>query len=65
MTCSTEPSWHKSSYSNGTGGECVEVARMSAYTAVRDSKASNGAQITLLPAAWTAFIRAVQGGEVR
>ncbi|MFJ2741633.1 DUF397 domain-containing protein [Streptomyces sp. NPDC087440] len=64
MIRSAEPSWHKSSYSNGTGGECVEVACVSAHTAVRDSKAPEGTQITLRRATWTEFIRAVRGGEM-
>ena len=30
--------WRKSSYSNGTGGNCVEVADLPSGRAVRDSK---------------------------
>ncbi|MEU8886840.1 DUF397 domain-containing protein [Streptomyces sp. NPDC048442] len=65
MTRSTEPSWQKSSYSNGTGGECVEVARVSAHTAVRDSKMPEGHRIDLRHATWVEFIRAIQDGEMR
>ncbi|MCA1226102.1 DUF397 domain-containing protein [Saccharopolyspora sp. 6M] len=30
--------WRKSSYSNGSGGVCVEVATVAAGTGIRDSK---------------------------
>ncbi|MGW8882932.1 DUF397 domain-containing protein, partial [Streptomyces mirabilis] len=32
------PKWRKSSYSNGTGGECVETADLQSTVSVRDSK---------------------------
>lgn len=64
MTRSTEPSWQKSSYSNGTGGECVEVADFPARAAVRDSKVPDGNRIFLRRMAWTEFIRAVRAGEM-
>lgn len=64
--------WRKSSYSNGGGGNCLEVAwRKSSYSAtggdcvevaysewvaVRDSKNSDGPMITVTPAAWHAFV---------
>ncbi|MER7465447.1 DUF397 domain-containing protein [Streptomyces sp. NPDC097981] len=34
----TNPLWRKSSYSNRTGGECLEVAQAAECIAVRDSK---------------------------
>ena len=38
--------WHKSSYSNGSGGACVEVADLdSGARAVRDSKDPAGAHL--------------------
>ena len=50
--------WRKSSYSNGSGGECVEVA--GAHTGVipvRDSKRAQDGPVLLFPApAWGAFI---------
>lgn len=44
--------WRKSTYSNGSGGACVEVARnLPALVAVRDSKAPEvGALVFALPA---------------
>ncbi|MEK8143401.1 DUF397 domain-containing protein [Streptomyces sp. M10(2022)] len=36
------PRWQKSSYSNGAGGECVEVAGLCGSIGVRDSKQARG-----------------------
>ncbi|MFF4802516.1 DUF397 domain-containing protein [Streptomyces sp. NPDC001351] len=52
--------WRKSSYSGGTGGECVEVADLTPHTAViavRDSKNPPAGVLTLSPAAFSAFLR--------
>ncbi|MEU9186493.1 DUF397 domain-containing protein [Streptomyces sp. NPDC048484] len=51
--------WRKSSYSNGTGGECVEVSDgLPAHVPVRDSKtAQDGGPVLLFPSpAWSAFV---------
>ncbi|MCX5381819.1 DUF397 domain-containing protein [Streptomyces sp. NBC_00083] len=49
--------WFKSSYSGGTNGEsCVEVATAPGTVRVRDSKATNGPQLALTPAAWADFV---------
>ncbi|MET9774827.1 DUF397 domain-containing protein [Streptomyces sp. NPDC006367] len=53
--------WHKSSYSNGDGGDCVEVAHgLPGLVPVRDSKqAGNGDDGPVLlfrPRAWQAFV---------
>ncbi|MEV3859893.1 DUF397 domain-containing protein [Streptomyces sp. NPDC050095] len=55
--------WHKSSYSNGTGGDCVEVATGLSHTApVRDTKHSGtGPVITFGATAWTAFLTEAKG----
>jgi hypothetical protein len=34
--------WRKSSYSGGSGGECVEVAAVAGRVLVRDSKSPDG-----------------------
>jgi len=48
--------WRKSSYSNGTGGDCVEVAGdFPEVVPVRDSKAQDGPVLLIGPAAWSAF----------
>ncbi|MGI5416650.1 DUF397 domain-containing protein [Actinomadura luteofluorescens] len=43
--------WRKSSYSGGSGGECVELAVVSGRVLVRDSKDSGGPLLRLTPAA--------------
>ncbi|MGW7197369.1 DUF397 domain-containing protein [Streptomyces chryseus] len=52
--------WIKSSYSGGSGTECVEVANLGMGVAVRDSKAPDGARIAVASRSWGAFIRAVR-----
>jgi hypothetical protein len=52
--------WRKSSRSNGTGGNCVEVAgNLPGVVAVRDSKDPAGPALTFGPAAWRAFLGTV------
>lgn len=49
--------WRKSTYSNGTGGQCVEVARnLPALVAVRDSKAPEAGALAFPDSAWRTFI---------
>jgi hypothetical protein len=56
--------WVKSSYSNGSGGgECVEVARLDARRAVRDSKDPAGPRHIFNRASWSAFVAGVKRGE--
>jgi len=48
--------WRKSSYSNGSGGDCVEVAHaVAGVVPVRDSKVPNGPMLLLPAPAWSAF----------
>ncbi|WP_329383738.1 DUF397 domain-containing protein [Streptomyces sp. NBC_01351] len=48
--------WQKSSYSGSEGGACVEMATCpAAQVHVRDSKVTDGPQLTLAPAAWTSL----------
>jgi hypothetical protein len=54
--------WHKSSYSNGSGGNCIEIAsRGSERTAVRDSKDPHGPVLGFSDGAWAEFVAAVRG----
>jgi len=55
--------WRKSSRSNGTGGDCVEVVATPATVLVRDSKDPRGPMLSFQPTQWTAFIAAVREGE--
>ncbi|MFJ9414863.1 MULTISPECIES: DUF397 domain-containing protein [unclassified Streptomyces] len=55
--------WCKSSYSNGSGGDCIEVADdIPGLVPVRDTKtAPNGGPTVLISAAaWTRFVAAVK-----
>jgi Domain of unknown function (DUF397) len=57
--------WRKSSYSSGSGGNCVEVAtNLPGVIAVRDSKDPDGPALTLTPAQWRSFTAAVQLGDL-
>ncbi|MGW0822027.1 DUF397 domain-containing protein [Streptomyces sp. NPDC002845] len=50
--------WRKSSYSNGSGGDCVEVAQgLPGVVPVRDSKqAQDGPVLPFRPSAWSHFL---------
>ncbi|AQS69701.1 DUF397 domain-containing protein [Streptomyces pactum] len=52
--------WRKSTYSNGDGGNCIEVAAgVPGVVPVRDSKVGGGPVIVVGSAAWTEFVRTV------
>ncbi|MET9377189.1 DUF397 domain-containing protein [Streptomyces sp. NPDC002992] len=55
---SSTPLWFKSSYSNGSGGECVECARTGEDTLVRDSKHPGGPVLAVGADAWQVFVEA-------
>ncbi|MET9659326.1 DUF397 domain-containing protein [Streptomyces sp. NPDC006510] len=52
--------WFKSSYSGGSGTECVEVADLASVIGVRDSKQPRGARLTVQRSAWTEFVRGLR-----
>ncbi|GAA3972729.1 DUF397 domain-containing protein [Streptomyces marokkonensis] len=53
----TNARWTKSSYSNGQGGDCVEVADgVPGVVPVRDSKVADGSVVLVAPTAWTGFV---------
>ncbi|MCL7365694.1 DUF397 domain-containing protein [Streptomyces sp. WAC8370] len=52
----SELAWHKSSYSSGSQGDCVEVASCPGTVHVRDSKAPHGNRLAVSPEAWTRFL---------
>ncbi|MGQ4351702.1 DUF397 domain-containing protein [Streptomyces drozdowiczii] len=60
----TLPQWRRSSYSNGTGGECVEAAFIGDGTAVRDSKQPLQAQFRVSAETWACFVRSVRAHEL-
>ncbi|MFB6700197.1 DUF397 domain-containing protein [Streptomyces rubiginosohelvolus] len=51
-----ETEWYKSSYSNDTGGSCVEIAPLPEQVGIRDSKDKQGPALVVPQAAWTAFL---------
>ncbi|MGW1199980.1 DUF397 domain-containing protein [Streptomyces sp. NPDC002536] len=53
---SDQLAWFKSSYSDNTGADCVEVAFLSRRVHVRDSKLGNRMQLIVPPAAWVHLI---------
>jgi len=61
--------WRKSSYSNGTGGSCVEIAVLTPTAnehdvAVRDSKDPHGPALTFTARQWSAFTTAIKAHEL-
>ncbi|SFF54403.1 DUF397 domain-containing protein [Streptomyces mirabilis] len=48
--------WFKSSYSGGSGTECVECSPTREGTLVRDSKDPTGPMVTVGSVAWQSFI---------
>lgn len=55
--------WRKSSYSNGEGAECLEVADgHPGAVPVRDSKNPHGPACVFPAAGWSAFVAAVKDG---
>ena len=56
--------WHKSSYSNGCGGACVEVADLpGGGHGVRDSKDPTGPALRCTAASWAAFTTGIRSGK--
>ncbi|MFD8549497.1 DUF397 domain-containing protein [Streptomyces sp. NPDC059649] len=57
--------WRKSSYTNGDGGDCVEVVDgLPGVVPVRDSKNPDGPAIVFPAAAWSSFVSAVKGATL-
>lgn len=54
--------WRRSSRSNTSGGQCVEVAKLDMNIGVRDSKDPEGAKIALRSAGFRALVNAVKRG---
>ncbi|WP_405730334.1 DUF397 domain-containing protein [Streptomyces sp. NBC_01537] len=55
--------WHKSSYSDGNGGDCLEVADgIPGVVPVRDSKVPSGPALVFAVTSWTAFVDAIKDG---
>ncbi|MFH8259766.1 DUF397 domain-containing protein [Streptomyces roseolus] len=61
MNRTPELDWFKSSYSNGGGETCVEVANTPGTIHVRDSKNAEGPRLAFAPAVWAGFVDAQRG----
>lgn len=62
----TDAVWRKSSYSNGDGGECVEVAvGIPGRVPVRDSKDPGRAGLAFPADSWAGFVGALREGRFR
>jgi Domain of unknown function (DUF397) len=56
--------WRKSTFSNGNGGNCIEIARnLPGTVAVRDSKDPQGPKLTFTPQDWQTFTTAIKAGH--
>ncbi|MDT9684267.1 DUF397 domain-containing protein [Streptomyces sp. TRM76323] len=54
--------WRKSSYSNTSGGDCVEVSdSLPGVVPVRDSKVPDGDVLVVSARAWVPFVEALKG----
>jgi hypothetical protein len=62
MSAHSTHQWFKSSYSGGSGTECVECAYTSDRTLIRDSKDHSGSSLAVHRQAWLAFTQALQDG---
>jgi hypothetical protein len=51
--------WRKSTYSDGTGGQCVETASDSGVILVRDTTDRSGVMLSVPAEAWEDFLTRV------
>ncbi|MCP2335651.1 DUF397 domain-containing protein [Actinomadura rupiterrae] len=58
-----EPTWRKSTYSQGGGSDCVEIAESGPGCLVRDSKDTSGPVLKVDAVTWHAFIGRLKQGD--
>lgn len=57
----TGAAWRKSTYSDGGGGDCLELAdNIPGIVPVRDSKNPDGPALLFRPAAWAVFVEGIR-----
>ncbi|MGJ5753322.1 uncharacterized protein DUF397 [Streptomyces puniciscabiei] len=55
--------WRKSSYSNTSGGDCLEVCdTLPSAVPVRDSKTPDAPALLFTTRSWSSFVGALKGG---
>ncbi|MGW5879013.1 DUF397 domain-containing protein [Nocardiopsis terrae] len=54
--------WHKSTYSGGSGAECVEVSEGNEVR-VRDTQNRDLGHITFTPAAWSTLLDGIKAAQ--
>jgi hypothetical protein len=59
-TRTVNPSWRKSSYSSGNGGQCVEAGHAAGTVLVRDTNDRDGVTLSVSREAWTRFTAALR-----
>lgn len=60
-----EITWHKSSYSGGNGGDCVEAAYLASGKAmIRDSRHPGLGHVAVSASEWRAFLDAAKREEL-
>ena len=52
--------WHKSTYSNANGGQCVETATATDVVLVRDTTNRGGGTLAFSAGAWTSFVASLK-----
>ncbi|MFF9755949.1 DUF397 domain-containing protein [Streptomyces sp. NPDC014344] len=62
MTALSQLTWITSSYSGGSGTECVQCAHAETGTLIRDSKWVGGPVVRVESEAWCTFIRSLRQG---
>jgi hypothetical protein len=60
----TRAVWHKSTFSNGSGGNCVETLKLTdGSRAVRHSQNPDGPALIFTSSEWDAFVAGVKARE--
>jgi hypothetical protein len=54
--------WFKSTYSNASGGDCIEIAACPDLVHVRDSKLRDGGQLAVPAGSWADFVAFARRG---
>jgi Domain of unknown function (DUF397) len=53
--------WRKSTYSDGNGGNCVEVAATAEIIKIRDTADREGVTLSFSAGAWAEFVATLRG----